>query len=441
MKQARWIVAAILIGVLGVMAWLLMQRRPEVKPTLPVAESSTASVGADLSQLLPSGAVAVIHYQGGERLKSAYEKSALGQIFKDPRMQAFLQKPKQALYRELSSQTNAPSPEIVEQLHHWLVAKESAIAVYVDDKPAVAGCVRLGADTAKAQEVLEALFKGVPSKTTRTYKGHLVAGIADGGERAVAKDVLVVATDPGRMDALLDRIDSVPGNAGALQPPALDVGEEIAWVIVDTPLALQKARASMKEPEAAAKFEAVVRELGAEHVGRVELAAGFDGVGIRVASRIPGLAPDRGLLALYGGGSTLDNDSLRLIPKDVASASAARIHLPVVWDAVMKIAETAADRDDFKQFQAKLAEFEGEAQVHLKEELIDSTGDLIVFYTRPGSSPMMGEMALVLEAEESAEVRAGDGSSTRLRQQTARRESISPSGSQPVDSTQQGRRC
>src|SRR5262249_33107464 len=156
---------------------------------------------------LPTGAVAVIHYPGGESLGPAYGKSALGQVLNDPQMQEFLRKPMQAVYRGISMATNAPRPELMQQLCHWLVAKESTLALYVADKPQIVVCVRLGADTPKARAVIADVLHGGKSVSKRTSQGNEVTIINSDQEQAIAKDVFVFASDTNLMDAALERID------------------------------------------------------------------------------------------------------------------------------------------------------------------------------------------------------------------------------------------
>jgi prepilin-type processing-associated H-X9-DG protein len=396
MRQTRWIIVAILAGVIMAGAWLLMSRR--TKETIQPASAPVEHVAeADLCQLVPTGAVAVIHYAGGEQLKSAYERSALGQVLGDPEMQAFLRQPKEALLKRLSSHTDAPPAEVIGQMARWIKDKESVLAVYVGGKPAVAGCVRLGADALHGREVLAEMLKKSPSLSKRTFKGYEVTGNSDGIECAMAKDVFAAAGDAKTMDALLERIDSGASEPTTLSPPALDVGEKFVWAALDTPVLLQKARVSITNESAVTKFDAVVKELGAERIGRLEVAGGFDGAGIRTVIRLSGLTQGRGLFALYGGGAPIDDATVQMVPRDVAGASVAHINLAALWDTVMRIVEVTMDEADRKKFDTGLAQFERDANVRVKQEMIDQVGDLLVFYSKPGPMPMMGgEVALIL---------------------------------------------
>jgi prepilin-type processing-associated H-X9-DG protein len=407
MKHLKWIAVLVLLGATATATWFLAsQRTKKPAPSLPFPQEQSSGstafnsvVSSDLSRLMPTGAVAVIYYRGGEQLKSAYEHSALGRIFNDPQMQEFLRKPKAAAYRQISSQTNAPSAETVEQFHRWLIAKESVLAVYAGDKAGVVGCVRLGVDAPKGHQLISQSLKGT-SSGTRTFKTYQVTAIAGNLEYAMAKDVFAFASDSQGMDAILERIDSGAPTSQPLSAPTLEVGEKIGWAVLDTPLALQKARAALKDSDSAAKFDAVVKELGAARLGPIEFAVGFDGPAIRTAARMPGLTAGRGVLAVYGG-APLDDAPLKMIPRDVASANVARIHLSPLWDVVMRIVEAAAGPDGFQQFQTALAKFESEANVRLKGELIDSTGDVACFYTKPGPMPMAGgEIVMALSLKD-----------------------------------------
>ena len=316
-------------------------------------------------------------------------------------MQEFLRKPKQALYRGIATATNAPRPELTQQICRWLVGKESALAVYVEDKPQLVVCVRLGTDAPKARGLFDEALKGDNSVSKRTFKGNDVTIITAGQQQAIAKGVFVFASDGKTMDAVLERIDADVAPAETVRPPALEVGQGIGWAVIDISQALRKGRASLTETGAVARFDAVVKELGAEQIQRFELATGFDGAGIRTAVRVSGLAPGSGLFALYGNRIPLDDAALKLIPRDVATASAARIDLTALWDTVMRVIELAAGPKDFQQVQDALATFEKDSQVRVKEDLIDAVGDVVVFYNKPGPMPLAGgEVAVVLGLKE-----------------------------------------
>lgn len=412
MKHLKWIVAIVLAVVVAASAWLVISQhreRPITATPIPTAKSPGSVtlpteehvVAAGLTRYLPTGAVAVIHYTGGQALRPAFDQSALGQIFNDPQMQEFLRKPKQALYRGIATATNAPRPELTQQICRWLVGKESAFAVYVEDKPQFVMCVRLGADAPKARALIEEALKGTNSSRKRTYKKNEVAFTAADHQQTIAKDVFVFATCTSAMDAMLERIGADATPAETVTPPALEVGQGIGWAVVDVSQALRKGRTSLTETGAVARFDAVVKELGIERIQRFELATGFDGAGIRTAVRISGLAPSGGLFALYGNRIPLDNAVLKLIPQDVATASAARIDLAALWDTLMRVVELAAGPKDFQQLQDALATFEKDSQVRVKEDLIDAVGDVAVFYNKPGRMPLAGgEVALVLGLKE-----------------------------------------
>ena len=406
MKHLKWIVAIVLAGVVAASAWFLVTQRTEkpvstapvpiAKPPVTVAPRTEEHAAAvDLTRFLPTGAVAVVHYTGGETLKPAFNQSALGQIFNDPQMQEFLRKPKQAVYQALKVATNAPRPEVSRQACRWLVGKESALAVYVEGQPQVVICARLGADAPKARVLFEEALKDDDSVRKRTFKGNEITILSAQQQQTIAKDIFVFANDGKAMDAVLERIyaDTLP--AETVAPSALEVGEGIGWAIVDISQALRKGRAALKEPVALARFDAVVKELGVDHTQRFELAAGFDGAGIRTAARVSGLEPGSRLFALYGNRAPLDDAALRVIPRDAAIATASRIDLAALWGTVIRVIELAAGPEQFQKVQATLTAFEAGAQVKLKEDLIDPVGDTAIIYSKPGPMPMTGGEVVV----------------------------------------------
>jgi prepilin-type processing-associated H-X9-DG protein len=408
MKNLKWIVAIVVVGVVAASAWLFKSRPTEKPaPPLPPEERSAA---VNLSWFLPAGAVAVVHYTGGEALQSAYEKSALGQIINDPQMQEFLRKPAQTLYRSFKVAANDAHPEVNQQLCRWLVSKESAMAVYVADKPQVAICVRLGDDAPKARALFDEILKGDASVSNRTFKGCNITMVEVNQQQTIAKDVFVFATDSNLLDAVVKRIDDTTPPAETVTPPNLQVGRQMGFAVVDLPSILQKVRASLKEDVAVSRFDAVVKELGAEQIQRLELAAGFDGAGIRTAARVSGLSPGSGLFALYGNRAPLDDTALRLVPKDVGSASVVRIDLVALWDAAMRAIEMIGGHEVYQQAQDAIAAFEGEAKVQVKEDLIEPVGDVFAFYIKPPATPTVpAEMTLVLGLKEPQKFSQGMG--------------------------------
>jgi prepilin-type processing-associated H-X9-DG protein len=394
-------VVIVLAGVVAASAWFALA--PRTAKSVATTETPAAepplqlTTPTDLVRFLPTGAVVTVHYQGGEALRPAFQQSAIGQILNDPQMRQFLQKPKQALYKSVMVATNSPRPEMNRQFFHWVAGKESLLAVYIEEKPQVALCVRLGADAPKARAALDETLLGDDSVSKRTFHGTEVTVIGPHQQQAIVKDVFVFATETNVMDAVLERIGAATPPEIASMAPALDVGQTIGWAVVDIPRALEKARGALKDPDAVTKFDAIVKELGAQQIKQIEMAAGFDGPGIRTAARVSGLAPGSGLFALCGSRAPLDDAALRLIPKDAAAASAARIDLTSVWGMVLRIIELAEGHDGFQQVQSAIAEFEGQTQVHVKEDLIDSVGNVMVFYSKPGPMPMAaGEMGMVL---------------------------------------------
>jgi len=269
--------------------------------------------------------------------------------------------------------------------------------VYMTDKPRVVACVRLGADAPKARSLFDEILNGDGSVRKRTYHGHEISIVDVDQQQTLAKDVFVFATDTNMMDAVLERIDTGGSLEETFKPPVFEVGQRIGWAVVDIAAVLQKVRASIKEAADTSRFDAVVKELGAEQVQRFEIAAGFDGPAIRTAVRISGLSPASRLFALYGNHQPLDDAALRLIPKDVAAGSAAHIDVAALWDTIMRVIELAAGHDGYQQAQDAITTFETNTQVHVKTDLVDAAGDVIVFYSKPGPMPMAGgELAMIL---------------------------------------------
>jgi prepilin-type processing-associated H-X9-DG protein len=350
---------------------------------------------AELTRVLPPGAIATIWYAGGEKLAPDYEASALGQVMNDPQMQAFLRKPKQSFLNEVTKQTNAPSAEVIRQIKRWLVAKQSSFAVYADPDLGVVGCTRLGNDAENARKLLDTMAKG-HGTSTRTSGVYTVTVTADKIEFAVARDTFVFANYAERMDKVLARIDTGTSDAG-MRAPTLPVGKPIGWAMLDVPGLLTRVRTEFKGEQEAAKFNGVTSALGIDAFRTIAIASGFDGPAIRMVSRVPAVAAERGVLGWYGS-TPLDEKALKMVPQNAIVASVARFNAAAAWDTVMGAIEAGAGREGYQEIQNKLGDVERELQFKFRDEMIASLGETVAFYTKPGMPAMMmgGEAAVVI---------------------------------------------
>ena len=100
-----------LAGAANASAWYVSSPRTvksvATSESTPAASPVDLTTTADLEWFLPTGAVVMVRYHGGEALGPAFQQSAIGQILNDPQMKQFLQKPKQAVYRAVTVATNA----------------------------------------------------------------------------------------------------------------------------------------------------------------------------------------------------------------------------------------------------------------------------------------------------------------------------------------------
>lgn len=353
-----------------------------------VEPSKPAPIRVNLLASLPPGALLTAQFAGGDQLKPAYQLSVIGQIFSDPQVREFMAKPKQAIRDGIARSPDAPDMEVLRQIQGWLIRHQSVVGVYFDETPSVVACVELGADADAARATMNELLAKDESVTTRSQGAHTVHVGPDNMELTVAGKMFVFASNKLKMDATLARLDGVDVGATQKSAPAAPVGERIGWMHADVPGVLAqfrgKAPAMGASDDVMTKTQNIIKILGIDTIGPVDLLAGFDGPGIRLFGRVPTSNKNAGFFRIYGGGVPLDDAVYRQVPRDVAKAGASRLDLAALWSILLEVGTEAVGKEMMEQkFLASVVDMEQKLGFKIKDDLIDSIGDTMVTYSKP----------------------------------------------------------
>ncbi len=355
----------------------------------------------DLTQFLPPNAVAIIHYAGGEKLSPAYEKSALGQIFNDLQMQAFLKKPKDWIYQQVAAQPNTPNADTLRKLIGWASAKETVVAFYPEGAGALVWLTRVGKDADEARKAFYALA-ATDTRIIERQSGAYTIKVdpTDHSEFVVTKDTLVISSAT-MTDNVLARLDGKTPPEKSRKPVTVTSGQPIGWAWLNAPAVVKRLRVEIPNPADADKLDAVMKILGLDAIGEAELAASFDGAAIRSTGRAALTKPASGLFQWFSTAAPLDEKILKLIPKNVAAASASRINAPAIWNSVMNAINAVGTDQDVQNLQAGIAAVEAQLQIMFKEDLVETLGDTMVFYSKASPGIMqLGEMTFVVSLKD-----------------------------------------
>lgn len=380
--------------------------KPAPTPVAVTEPVKPVSSPANLLATLPPGALMTAQFAGGDKLKPAYQASVIGQILSDPQVREFLSKPKQAIKDGIAKVPDAPDIDVLRQIQGWVVRHQGAVGVYFDEKPAVVACVDLGADVDAGRETMTKLLAQANGVSTRSLGAHTIHVGPENMEMTVAGKTFVFASSARMMDATLGRLDGTAAGDATFAAPAVSIGERIGWMHMDLPGILkqvrEKAPAMGADEAVMTKMQNIIKILGIDTLGPVDMMAGFDGPGIRLFGQVPTTNKNAGFFRVYGGGTPLDDAVYRQVPRDVAKAGASRLDLAALWSLLIEVGTEAVGKETLEQqVLAKIADMEQKLGFKLKDDLIDSIGDTIVTYSKPSAmTGMPGETVVILNLKD-----------------------------------------
>ncbi len=343
--------------------------------------------------VLPPGAIVEMQLTGRENFGPAYDKSALGQILHDPKMQTFLERPKEWLTEKIQSGKPGTDVEPARKLVHKLLSKPSAFGAYPGTKVGIVWVSALGADAPEVEKLLAEAQKNI----------HL--GVGEGQDRSViVKDTFLFASTPELMTAAKAALEKPPASS-----PETDLvaGTPVGWLRADMPAMLKMLHEQLSQADVAGKFDRVVKALGVDSVRQVDVAGSFDGPAIRLVSRLTTGGEATGLMKAFTALPPLDDPALKMLPRDVASGSVSRMNMLAVWDGVMEAFKNGASDEQRQKVDAKRADLEATLQFNLRDDLIASLGDTLAFYSTASVSPLIpGTTAMVVTLKDPAKFSA-----------------------------------
>ncbi|PYL02623.1 MAG: hypothetical protein DME32_05990, partial [Verrucomicrobia bacterium] len=186
-----------------------------------ITRQHPAAVPSTIANLLPADTALFIHLPDAEKNRDAWHRTDLYQLYCEPAVQDFLQKPKSHL-PEKSSMREAWNDSSALRIRNGFLAANS-----FDSLRLIAG-FEFGCDQKEAQAVIERwksriLAKAAGTQRTSTdYEKHKI-DILSGGQFIFASTIagrqFLAATTAEDLKALLDRVD------GRTKAPALDSDE------------------------------------------------------------------------------------------------------------------------------------------------------------------------------------------------------------------------
>ncbi len=146
--------------------------------------------------------------------------------------------------------------------------------------------------------------------------------------------------------------------------------------------------ASSFSPEAAK----LVDDAGLKSVKSLTFHSGYDGLAHRLVADLDIPGPRKGLVLLTKG-RKIDLSELPPLPHDLDSFSARTINAPLMYDAALQLVEGAvriysAELADAIKAGVKSADVL--TGVKIREDILESMGDLLVTYNSRGESPFLG---------------------------------------------------
>ncbi len=323
---------------------------------------------------LPAGAVVELRLTGREQVGPAYEKSALGQILNDPKMQVFLERPKEWAVDKLQNRTTGADLDGAVKLLRQLLARPGAIGVYPGDKPGFVWVATLGNEAEETRKLVAALPK-------ERAHSHIVG------------DTVVLASSQPLVESAVAALKNPPA---AVNLPALAGGTGAGWLRADVPALRKLVRDQFDRADAAGRFDAAMTALGVDGVRTVEMTMSFDGPAVRMVNRLVTADEPTGLIRALTSLPPVDENALKLLPRDTAKGSVARVNLPALWDAVVAVIKSTGETE-WQRFEAKRAAYEKKLQFKFRDDLIASVGDTVAYYSKSSPSPLMpGETAMVV---------------------------------------------
>jgi len=365
-----------------------------------VAQSSPAE---KLVNTLPDNVVGFVATSGCDSLKSAFEKTIIGQIWNDQGVVTF----RESIKKELMSKAGQEMPELKEAN---VFEMAEGIIRQVTARPFVIGAARK--DTTQGPPIYGfAILDAGPRKAEMASSLEKLESYADEGdivEIEVGSVKMHGPKDPGDVpgywgwvgnyfvfaindgDGLAIKylqsnvsrpspvyLKNVPGTGDAL----------VAHVNLDKIFNILSLIAGMEGGEGEEVFaavQAVIRELGLNNVNSFTERVGFDGPEIVSNCLLEMPEPRTGLVANL---KPVDLSMFDMADPGAISATAVNCDIGGIYDTIMKAARTVIG-EDFIEVENAIAAVESELNFKIRQGLLESLNGPMLSYVLPGGATM-----------------------------------------------------
>jgi len=365
-----------------------------------VAQSSPAE---KLVNTLPDNVVGFVATSGCDSLKSAFEKTIIGQIWNDQGVVTF----RESIKKELMSKAGQEMPELKEAN---VFEMAEGIIRQVTARPFVIGAARK--DTTQGPPIYGfAILDAGPRKAEMASSLEKLESYADEGdivEIEVGSVKMHGPKDPGDVpgywgwvgnyfvfaindgDGLAIKylqsnvsrpspvyLKNVPGTGDAL----------VAHVNLDKIFNILSLIAGMEGGEGEEVFaavQAVIRELGLNNVNSFTERVGFDGPEIVSNCLLEMPEPRTGLVANL---KPVDLSMFDMADPGAISATAVNCDIGGIYDTIMKAARTVIG-EDFVEVENAIAAVESELNFKIRQGLLESLNGPMLSYVLPGGATM-----------------------------------------------------
>jgi hypothetical protein len=365
---------------------------------LIVPSLAWAQTGPD--RLLPAGSQVYFRWDGFNAQRSAYEKTAVGQMMKGDTGK-FLD----ALWdwinnaADLAGQADPQAPVMIKDALKIVAGVgKNGLTLSVEVKqftPPQAQVTLVFPKAAKEGVLLPFVqtltgMANAPVQETKVGKrsvNHLNVQFVNFGWWGEGDDVVFVAgtEDPVAYAKMIDNNET-----GLAKAPLYRQVNGFKEFPIVSRAYLDMAALTKMGGDVSPEIARLIDDLGLTSVKSVTFVSGYDGPAERAITEIDIPGPRKGLLALVGQ-KKINLAGLPPLPDDVTSFSASNFNAGRIYDAGIEIV-TAGVRmfapDQADNIKEGIKQFEGILGVKLGDDLFGSFDDMTVTYSTPSEGPL-----------------------------------------------------
>ncbi|OHB75317.1 MAG: hypothetical protein A2Z25_11520 [Planctomycetes bacterium RBG_16_55_9] len=348
-----------------------------------------------LASAAPDDILAFIATSGGDSIKPAFDKTVTARMWRDPGVQSFIASVEQGLLAKITGGSTDPNAlKAVENVRSSIrLALTRPLVIGVAQKqvqggPPIYGFAIIDAGPRKA-EIVSALAKleamagegnivDVPVGSLTMHGPKDPGGVP--GYWGWSGNHFVFSINDGTGLAMKHLQGGGPAASQLQKVPG--AGDMLA-IHVNAQKVLEIASGFAQMQGAGDKFQiiqAVINELGLGNLKALTVRVGFEGADCVSSSLVEIPEPRTGLFASQ---KTVTLDMFDAVDPGAMSATAFNYDMAGLYDTVMK-AVKAATGEKFAEVEKAIAGIEAQLQIKIRDGLLKSLGEPMVFYSMPG---------------------------------------------------------